>query len=513
MAAVVEKDTEKKPPSLSYAITAYGVGGAFLLTLAVGFLYSFDKDPWPTIGAACLTYIFGFFGLQLVSDGGRDAHLIYFLTSQLLLAYFSKLDPHKGPDGDSPISASSVYPKTNPHLRLGLAQFIKSRALLETIETTCIISWILAIVLSFVFSKEKIFRSWMNKVVFTVLCLSYFFLHGVMAGLNGVSHRFYLPAYSFVGILSEVILDIDSNPYICTFAGFTFVSAGISKLRNSNLSWLDGKALCRHIRKDYNTGMYGTFCSTMAPLSIFFEVVAPQLMFLGSTGRILFVLFALSFHLGIAILMFPRYTPQACTYALIFRRNPKKARWPFLFGIVGAVLVATTAFRIEAWPLTAVPMYSIDVEDNFGSSLEDAFRVARIVHTTGCSSGISFPDRYLKIDMDPNHRFPKDCSLVGIGKIKLVKQFLINGLASALVCIESDASCDKSKNFWFDKYSNAVHEKCRMPYIRYSLVLKRGHNQSQFGDEAVEVYKWDASMDRKNSWGEIESVDPQNQEL
>ena len=41
------------------------------------------------------------------------------------------------------------------------------------------------------------------------------------------------------------------------------------------------------------------------------------------------------------------------------------------------VLLATSMFRIETWPLTAVPMYSINVPNGFGSTLEEARQTAR----------------------------------------------------------------------------------------------------------------------------------------
>jgi hypothetical protein len=490
VSAVVEKQ-EASPtlPSAFLSLTSYLLGGGALVTIALGVLYAYDTNPWPTIGAACLTYIYGFVGLQLISDRGRDVHLLYFLSSQLFLAYFAKYDPHKGPDGDGPLSSSTTYLKTNKHLRLGLAQFVEPHDLLQATEYACIGSWIMAILLTLVCSKERLFRGWINKSVFTVLCVSYFFLHGIMAGLNGVSHRFYLPAYSFIALLLEVLLGIDSHPYICTFAGFTFVSAGISKLRNSNLSWLDGRALCQHVKMDSNDPLLGTFCATMAPISIFFEVAAPQLMWLGGIGRFIFVLLALSFHLGIAILMFPRYTPQSCSYALVFRTNPTKSKWPLLYGAVCTILLATTVFRIEAWPLTAVPMYSIDVGRDFGSTMEEAHNVARIIHTTGCSSGISFPDRYMRVDMDETRtELPRGCSLTNVGKIKLVKQFMINGLASALVCMEKNDGNPCDTNFWLDKYATAVHEKCQMGYLKFSLMLRDGGRYRY--QDAVPVYTW-----------------------
>ena len=461
------------------------VCGAFLLVLVVVCLHVFDRHPWPAIGAACLTFIFSVY--YLVSDGKRDIHLSYFLTSQLLLAYFSRLDRGKGPHGDSPLSASADFRLSNKNLRTGLADHIDDVLWLEIVESICMVSWLVAIALSLIFTRDKLFVGWVRKTVFVLLSLSYVFLHGIMAGLNGVSHRFYMSAYSFVALLLEVLLDVDAHPYVCLFAGFTFFSAGISKLRNSSLSWLNGQALCRYIRKDY-TGIFQLFCSVMAPMSVMFEVGAPSLMLFGPVGRVVFVLLALSFHLSIAVLMFPRYTPQACSYALLFRTNPKKPKRPLLLAAMVILLLLTTILRVEVWPLTAVSMYSIDIPNNFGSTLDEAHRVAKIIDSTSCLSGISFPNKFLDVRIEGTDKCREGVWALRLAKPKLIKQVLIQGLASALVCMENGGIACSSSNEWLDMYTRAVWDECEMDSIDFSLVLNDRRNHYP----RVPVYSWES---------------------
>lgn len=463
------------------------VGGGLLLAVAVSCLWAFDSHPWPTIGAACVTYIFAVY--YLVSDGTRDVQLSYFLTSQLVLAYFSVHDPGKEPDGDSPLAASANFRNSNKHLRSGLAGFFQDdhAMWIQRLEYVCLASWLAAILISLLVRKENIFLYWRNKFVFVVLSVSYVVLHGIMAGLNGVSHRFYMAAYSFVGLLLEAVLGVDSHPYVCLFAGFTFFSAGISKLRNSRLSWLNGQALCRYIGKAY-VGTFQLFCSTMAPLSVLFELGAPFLMFFGPRGRITFVLLALSFHFGIALLMYPRYTSQSCAYALLFRTNPAavpKRKLPLLFSTITVILLFTTAFRIEVWPLTSVPMYSIDLPDTFGSTVEEAYRIAEIVDKTQCISGFRFPYSYLDIRMRGTEKCKRGVWWLPLAKPKVVHQVLLLGLASALRCRESEELACTEQNKWLDMYARAVWDECQMDSLDFSLIMGARYNQ-------LLVYTWES---------------------
>jgi hypothetical protein len=80
-------------------------------------------------------------------DKQIDVQLSLFLASELLLAYFSHHDPGKGPDGDSPLSASRSWFNTNKHLRLDFAEIFPMEnddvGWLKMIEIVCTSSWLL----------------------------------------------------------------------------------------------------------------------------------------------------------------------------------------------------------------------------------------------------------------------------------------------------------------------------------------------------------------------------------
>lgn len=485
-------DNHADPPTASPSLGVLVIGGGVVLAVIIAILLIFDRHPWPSVGVSVLTYVF-FVAYHSQGRSNNDAsppdekvdyHLCYFLTSQLFLAYFSKWELGKWPNGDSPLSASRDLPASNKHLRLGLAGLFQDETLLAVIEYACISSWLLAIVLSLRVNRG----SWFRKVTFAVLSLSYVFLHGIMAGLNGVSHRFYMPAYAFVSLFLEEIFGVDSHPYVCLFAGFTFFSAGVSKVRNS-ASWWNGRALCHYTRFGYEGYYARLFCATMAPLSMIFEVAGPFLMLLGPMGTTAFCVLALSFHLGIAILMFPRYSPQACSYVLLFRSKQHrqsgttKRQYPLLFATCCLLLLGTTWFRIEEWPLTAVSMYSIDVHPKFGTSHREAYETARIVDTTKCISSLSFPRHYIRLELEEGGNCGDRIETWSpyMGKIKVVKQVLLRGVASAMMC--NSNFCDE--NYWLDKYARAVWDECQMDSITFWLVMRR--------TEPLAVYTWKSS--------------------
>jgi hypothetical protein len=498
------------------------LAAGFFLALVVFILYLGAPAPWPTIGVICLCYVY--FCIHVLQRNQRacsnsqqqiDVQLSFFLASQLLLSYFSRFDPYKAPNGDSPFSASADYRQTNKHLRLHFAEFFTGEShhvqWLEILEFVCLFSWMFILLTSLTEGRERIFAGWARRFVFSTLALSYVFLHGIMAGLNGVSHRFYVAAYCFVSLLLEANLGIDSHPFICIFAGYTFFSAGISKMINSGYMWHDGQALCRYIGGDYRDVDMANFCSTAASASIVFEMVTPFLLLpiFGLLGRSIFTFSALTFHLVIAMLMFPRYTSQSCAYILLFRTNPNKPKGRNLFVVVCCVLLLTMVFRIEFWPLTAVPMYSTNLPNEFGSTLNGAYYAARIVESSQCIADFADEKSSVHIILEGGK-----CSNVwditgSLAKPKLIKLILIRGLASALVCQEqqelnaaeessssssSNYTCDS--NYWLDKFSKAVSDECAPDLIKYSLILQSNPRRN------VPVYSW---KDPQNQRGKEKS--------
>jgi hypothetical protein len=510
---------------VGYTIVLPMLAASLVLAFVVFVLYLGASAPWPTIGVACLCHIY--YCIHMLQrhkqrGGGAtttttttttsstnttmkmDVQLSFFLASQLLLAYFSSYDPFKGPNGDSPFSASADYRHTNKHLRLHFAEFFTGESenvqWLERIEFACLFSWIFVLLTSFTEDKSAVFSGGTRRLVFSLLALSYVFLHGIMAGLNGVSHRFYVAAYCFVSLFLEANLGIDSHPFICLFCGYTFFSAGLSKLINSDFMWHDGQALCRFIGGDYRDEVMANFCATAATASTAFELMGPFLLLpiFGLLGRSIYTILALTFHLGIAMLMFPRYTSQSCAYILLFRTNPNNNNKPkgrLLFAVACFILILTMVFRIEFWPLTAVPMYSTNLPNEFGRTMEEAYHAARVVESSQCIADFGNEETSVHIVLKGGKCSNSNVwDIAGsLAKPKLIKLILIRGLASALVCQEQYQSDEyssnnntpcESSNYWFDKFSKAVYDECEPDRINYSLILQS--NPRRY----VQVYSW-----------------------
>jgi hypothetical protein len=485
--------------------------------------YLYDKCPFTTIGTICISWCYFMIHAWHKEQHQQkqpqtttttmmniDVHLSFFLASQLFLAYFSKYDPGKGPHGDGPLSAAHVFRKTNKHVILySFGEFfatldqngIDIATCLELLQSVCLGTWILSLVASWTVPKDQLFVCWKRRLVFSVLALSYIILHGCMAGLNGVSHRFYLAMYSFVALLLEANLPgIQAHPFICLFSGHTFFAAGVSKLVNSDFTWHNGQALCRYIGRDARHQFWGPFCITMAPASLAFELGTPFLLLpvFGFAGKVVYTFLALTFHLAIAILMFPRYTSQSCAYSLLFRtatnaaaaaggssHKPPHGIQRILFATLCCILMLTTVFRLDGWPLTAVPMYSSNLPKKFGSTMKEALHAARIVHESKCISDFNNPRSYLYITMEGGRCRDVWSVTTKLGNAKLIKLILLRGLALALACQsnESEQSC-ATKNYFLDKFSKAVHDECEMDTINYSLILRSKPPR------LVPVYSW-----------------------
>ena len=444
------------------------VSAIVLLSSSV-LLYSYDRGPWPTIGVAALCFVYlllycWYNNPKKQPNTTPDLCLSFFLASQLLLAYASKWEPGKTPQGDSPLSASTNWKVVNPHLRLDFAQafgsFVDyhdstrstsrsaSTALLflQTMEWICLISWVLLIGFSLFLPRHQLLQTRFRRALLCVLASSYLFLHGISTGLQGVSHRFFLPAYSFVALFIEALMGYSADPYLCLFAGFTFWSAGVSKLVNSHFTWHTGQALCRYIGKDFENPFWYYFCTISAPASLLFELASPLLLiqsFFGVKGRWCFTLLALSFHFAIALLMFPRYTPQACCYSLLFRStntnnntSNKKPMGTWLFVLFCCILLLTTIYRLDTWPLTAVPMYSTNIPDEFGSTIQEAYEVAHIVQWTRCISDFTRVEHSVQISLQGGSCTNAWRIARQLGNYKLFKSILLRGMADALVCHE-----------------------------------------------------------------------------
>ena len=117
---------------------------------------------------------------------------------------------------------------------------------------------------------------------------------------------------------------------------------------------------------------------------------------------------------------YPPTVPQACCYLLLFRAGTPRARQVSFRLIVplAVLLGATAVLRIDSWPLTYVPMYSIDLH-GWGATREQLHTAAHIVASSRCVTGLS--------------RFstaPRTCTLYPVPCTYLLSITLVNGLVS-----------------------------------------------------------------------------------
>ena len=258
-----------------------------------------------------------------------------------------------------------------------------------------------------------------------------------------MNHRWYVPTYTLFCLLfadgrGEYSLDkyfsewISFYPFplsdppsiflsgfarklITTFAVSTLFLAGITKLLNSGIKWMDGNALQYHaqcIDKPTHILPLKRFIQNQTHFACFLAVLA--LVFELATviavidHRLSFPVFILAatFHLGIFLVLIPNYFPQTVSYIpcvdwyLVFTcfqswwHSDSLPSLPFLneyvhessyagslalqFGVTEASLFTATMIffshfaswlciflvfccfiKVELWPFTAMPMYSL----------------------------------------------------------------------------------------------------------------------------------------------------------
>lgn len=299
----------------------------------------------------------------------------------LCCALYAPITRH--PHGDSPLQTRNLirygFPSefVSPQGIMNyLSWFYKDGAHLDIYHWTLCISWVLCI----------LGLGGQTPVILHALC----FLIGVGAntGLIGISHRWFIPAYTFaclclVDARSTFSLDrylchvfasdtdgsksnyFNSNPYpfcplddltsngsigshpklltknsilISGFASqwisilciYTLVSGGFSKLMNEGLSWGDGESM-----KFYVSCPSGTFAPmkaiiTKVPGVAMFLSITTLLFELGSIVaifgyfRLELIVMAWLFHLGIWMTMKPNYLPQSICYLLMINFNFRK---------------------------------------------------------------------------------------------------------------------------------------------------------------------------------------------
>ena len=308
----------------------------------------------------------------------------------------------KGPHGDSPLHALALYIHTNRYYVNqvnGFSRFfsfVHNERALRSVTRVAAASWILCIV-------------GLGGFPVRLLCgMSVLLLATTIYGfkkLNG--HRWWVASFAlFFAAFSDCFgsLSIDAwigarwvaypdlepdwnimrsgfaSKMILFVGAYTLVAGGIAKVRNGGVGWFRAPSFFFYIGDPKHTRLPWLVSwmernplavSAMALGSVVFEIGSVVPMFLAET-RPYWVVLAIGFHVGIWLLMSPKYFPQSLTYLVVISGpeigggvEPAAVDLSTALGAAVGVLFAVShigavAWRYEGWPLTHIPMYSYD---------------------------------------------------------------------------------------------------------------------------------------------------------
>ncbi|CAF4098026.1 unnamed protein product, partial [Rotaria sp. Silwood1] len=246
--------------------------------------------------------------------------------------------------------------------------------------------------------------------------LTIFILSGTISGINkiGVSHRWHVPKWTLLALIFTKLkiysidylinryiddhYNLEPN-YIIFVSGFsskfvqcvslyTLFAGGISKLRNSGLSWIHPGNLAFHFSDPSANSIttlktirimartyvlqHQIFLSLTPAIALILELTVVLAIFLPSTRLPIFLLANL-FHIVIWLLLLPNYFTQCICYLMIIDRpssytimNVENLVHIHFFDkliiCIGVFIISgyvySLIFQYEGWPFTSIPMYS-----------------------------------------------------------------------------------------------------------------------------------------------------------
>lgn len=365
------------------------------LSYAVSQSISFDLD----------TILVNFWCNDL--NGMNDAMRVLYYTGLFLISYTSKYArPHLG---DSPLQAYELFSYTDTAwyslegcMKYTVFHLFTYRSVLAKLNMLTYFTWACCIL------------GFMGHTPPVLLGMLLLVQHGIVSGCIGTSHRWYVPVYSTLalmfsdgrheysldGLFSQYINDymfpVSNEPSLLNsgfsrklilFSGiYTLFGGGISKLLNSGVQWCNTECLAYYVSSTENgqltwlkNFMYNNPLLTciMAVQSELFELASILSLF--GIGRLPILLMAAILHFGIWLTMWPNYAPQ--TFCYIFGINHTWSTYDNQHIIVDATASTIVAslfmtymciflscvilLRIEFWPLSGIPMYSLPRDKSF----------------------------------------------------------------------------------------------------------------------------------------------------
>ncbi len=385
----------------------------------------------------------------VISDSIRIAIYAYLLFD----CFMGKITAP--PIGDTPLQAHTLLERTHPlfwciHNKFSqLFLFIHDYKYLKRIVRIAKISWICCII------------GFGGIITRMITAISVFILSTTIIGIGkiGIRHRWHIPTWTLMALIftkfktisvdylitkyidnryniesNYVIFDSGfSSKFIQCISLYTLFAGAISKLRNSGIHWihpgtltfylsdptLDEFTVLSKVRNDLRRYIiqYPFIVAFIASSSLLIELTSIFGIFFAPT-RLVIVILAILFHLGILFLLSPNYLPQCICYLMIidvpFSTKVHKTSMNIssmdIFVISIAIMIicgylASLLFRYEGWPFTSVPMYSLDrrqfthdylLDENQLNNLSKELDLSNGI-SVGCDDQFSFGETWIRI--------------------------------------------------------------------------------------------------------------------
>ena len=355
----------------------------------------------------------------------------------------------KGPHGDSPLHAKALFLHTNYYYVNQVNAFSRAFSFLHNevaltwITRIVVVAWLLCIVglggfvsrltcgvgilllatMIYGFKKLNGHRWWVAS--FALFFMAFTDCFQELSLDAWLSNRF--PSYPVLEPEWNLMHSGFASKFILAIAAYTLVAGGIAKVRNGGWGWFSGKSFFFYIGDPKHTRLprivgwmqrHPLVVTTMAVGSVVFEIGSIVPIFVAEV-RVPWVFLAIAFHVGIWVLMSPKYFPQCVSYLAVISGpqigadvEPVSQDVSTTAGvIVGLVFAVGHVFavlaRYEAWPLTHIPMYSYNrcsfshevlTRDNLNDLVKQVGGLLKISKKT-----ISVPQDLREVDL----RIPK----------------------------------------------------------------------------------------------------------
>jgi len=310
----------------------------------------------------------------------------------------------------SPFYASRFYHEQSPAFRFWPGTFANNHTV-DIAQTILRITWSFDIL----FSLIPYYGMMMNRLVFVI---SYTYCHGIAFSCFPTWH-YHATLYAIWSLGIESFFEINAAETFSVLIGIFFFASGFAKIRNSGTKWITSPL----------TGLqkFGDRIQMNSSLIAFGAISGElfyPLMFYFFPNYLIFII-SIYFHVVIYFAMGIQFYCQSVAYLLFFKTNTDQHFWQYQLS-VALILLIGVMNRIESWPFTYAPMFSVNIK-SFGDSEKDAKAVGALLWDSKVLSTVKLYDL---IDISPK---PRHAIIIkNIAKKKLWRWKLFQGVGFSL---------------------------------------------------------------------------------